>query len=60
MTMEDFAAGEEPDRGKTFREQDAINVVAYLLENVVGKGEATLEDCEAFFGAGAAGCNSFR
>jgi cytochrome c553 len=60
MTMEDFEAGQEPDRGKTFREQDAINLVAYLLENVVGKGEATLEDCEAFFGPGAAGCNSMR
>lgn len=60
MTMDNFEAGQEPDRGKTFREQDQINLVAYLLENVVGKDEATLEDCEAFFGPGAAGCNSMR
>jgi cytochrome c553 len=60
MTIEDFERGQEPDRGKTFREQDAINLVAYLLETVVGKDEATFEDCEAFFGPGATGCNSMR
>lgn len=50
MTMEDFAEGEGPDKGKTFRHDDTLNLIAYLREAIIGQGETTLEDCVAFYG----------
>jgi mono/diheme cytochrome c family protein len=60
MTMADFEPGEEPRKGKTFREKDLVNLVAYIQHAIAGKGETTLADCEAFFGGGAKNCDALR
>jgi mono/diheme cytochrome c family protein len=49
MVMSDFAAGDAPVRGKTFREKDIVNVVAYLQTEVIGLGKPTFEECTDFF-----------
>lgn len=60
QTMADFEAGHEPRKGKTFREKDLINLVAYLKAHVIGAGETTLQQCEAFFEVGAKNCDNLR
>lgn len=60
MTMADFEPGTEPRKGKTFRENDLVNLVAYMQEAMIGKGETTLEQCEAYFEPGSSACNNLR
>lgn len=49
MVMSDFEPGTEPVRGKTFRDPDIANVVAYLQAHVIGRGKPTHEECAEFF-----------
>lgn len=56
MTMDDFEEGEKPHRGKSIRADDIDNLVAYLLTDVIGKGDTTYEQCEKFFGEGHRNC----
>lgn len=60
MTFADFDDLTRPVKGKTFREQDIANVVAYVQETLKGKPEATLADCEAYFGTGEKACDFLR
>lgn len=60
MVMADFEAGAQPHKGKTFRDKDLISLVAYMKDAIIGKGETTLEECEAYFEPGAEACNSLR
>jgi len=61
MVMSDFASGSEPTRGKTFRDEDIANVVAYLQAHVIGLGEPTHAECAEFFDNPAArACRSLR
>jgi mono/diheme cytochrome c family protein len=53
MVAADFDPGEMPPRGKTFREKDLIDLVAYLRRDVIGQGDQTYENCAAFFGSSA-------
>ncbi|WP_238368520.1 c-type cytochrome [Mesobacterium pallidum] len=48
--MSDYADdGSRPIRGKTMREADILNVVAYLEADVIGLGKPTFEECVDFF-----------
>jgi mono/diheme cytochrome c family protein len=49
MTMSDFDEDDRPVQGKTIRDEDIANVVAYLQEQVIGRGKPTLEECGEFF-----------
>lgn len=61
MTLEDFSEGDKlPVRGKTFRENDVANVVAYIQTVMQGKGEVTLQDCEEALKPGDKACDEFR
>lgn len=58
MTMADFEedVAAAPTRGNTLSDQEIDDLVAYLVTAVVGQGEATLADCEAFFRPGHRNC----
>jgi len=53
QVMADFDAGQTPRKGKTFRQPDLVNLVAYIQTHVQGAGETTLEQCQDFFGDSA-------
>lgn len=53
LVMSDFEPGQAPERGKTFRERQLADLVAYLQANVLGPGKPTLEQCAAFYGPSA-------
>lgn len=53
QTMADFAPGQAPNMGKTFREKQMVDLVAYLEKYMVGHGKPTLEECALYFGASA-------
>lgn len=60
MVMADFEAGAQPRKGKTFRDKDIVNLVAYLYDSVIGAGETTLAQCEAYFEPGSTACDNLR
>lgn len=53
MVMSDFEPEGAPVRGKTFREKQLADLVAYLQANVIGPDKPTLEQCAAFYGESA-------
>ena len=59
MTMADFADGEAPSKGKTFREKDILNVVAYVQSQFVGRGPITLAECEEIRSPATSSATSF-
>jgi hypothetical protein len=50
MVLADFDAGSEPVRGKTFRDKDVANLVAYLETHMIGLGDPTYEECADYYG----------
>jgi len=60
MTMADFERGLGPVKGMTMPAKDMVNLAAYITSAIKGKPKATLEDCQAFFGASAEkACSAF-
>ena len=53
LLMSDFDPGQQPIMGKTFREKQMIDLVAYLEMYVVGHGVPTYEDCVHYYDASA-------
>lgn len=51
MVMSDYDAGGTPIKGKTMREAQMVDLVAYLQKYVVGKGKPTYEECALYFDA---------
>ena len=60
MVMSDFAAGQQPNKGHTFREQDIENVVAYIEAKIKGKGPTTFQDCVDFWGSAVHACDELK
>lgn len=60
LTMADFEEGDTPSRGKTITDEEIDDLVAYLVAEVVGKGETTLAECEAFFRPGHRNCRGLE
>lgn len=58
FVAEDFEPGEMPELGNALRPDDITHLVAYMMTEVVGQDDATLADCEAFFGAGHRNCRT--
>lgn len=53
QVLDDFEAADVPRKGKTFRQPDLVNLVAYIQTHVQGQGETTLEQCQDYFGDSA-------
>ena len=51
--MSDFDADQRPVKGKTFSEQQMVDLVAYLQKYVVGHGKPTYEECALYFDTSA-------
>lgn len=49
LVMSDFEPGEEPLRGKTFREKQLVDLIAYMQALMVGRGKPTREECTEYF-----------
>jgi hypothetical protein len=61
LTMKDFALGAEPVRGKTMREAQMVDLVAYLEKYVIGHGAPNYEECALYFGGSAdKSCAAFK
>ena len=53
MIMADFEPGGLPVRGKTFREKEVANLVAYIQQHMIGLGKPTYDECAHYYGASA-------
>ena len=53
LVMSDFDPGGEPVRGKTFRDKDMANLVAYLQTHMIGLGKPNYAECADYFGTSA-------
>lgn len=53
LLMTDFDAGQQPVKGKTFREQQMVDLIAYLEKYVIGRGMPTYEECALYFDTSA-------
>jgi mono/diheme cytochrome c family protein len=62
MTAADFGEGEMPPKGKTFREKDVWNLVAFIEEWFKPKAgtKADLAECEEFFGGTSRNCAGLK
>ena len=49
----DFEPGYGPIRGKTFREADMVNLVAYIQTHIVGLGKPNYDECADYFDTSA-------
>ncbi|MBI4923529.1 MAG: c-type cytochrome [Devosia nanyangense] len=59
LVMSDFDAGQAPVKGKTFREKQMIDLIAYLEEYIVGHGKPTYEECTHYYDTSAAKACSY-
>lgn len=53
LQMSDFEVGQQPVKGKTFRENQMVNLIAYLEKHIIGRGKPTYEECALYFGTSA-------
>lgn len=53
LVFADFGEGPGPIKGKTFRERQMLDLIAYLQTYVVGLGKPTLEECKQYYEASA-------
>ena len=53
LMMADFESGQQPMRGKTFRDMQLADLIAYLQTNMIGLGKPTFEECAMYYGASA-------
>lgn len=53
MLMSDFDEALRPVMGKTFSEQQTVDLVAYLEKYVIGHGKPTYDECALYFEASA-------
>ncbi|HHY49730.1 MAG TPA: cytochrome c [Alphaproteobacteria bacterium] len=62
MKLEDFGEGEGPHKGKTFREKDVLNVVAFIQQHFqpLAGTKPDLAECEAFFKPGSRNCAGLK
>ena len=53
LTMKDFAPGAAPSLGKTMREAQMVDLIAYLETYIVGHGTPTYEECALYYDTSA-------
>jgi mono/diheme cytochrome c family protein len=53
MVMGDYEPGSEPARGKTFRDKQLADLIAYLQTRMIGLGKPTYDECADYFGSSA-------
>lgn len=61
MVMSDFDEGRRPIKGKTFREKQMVDLIAYLQKYIIGHGKPTYDECVLYFGTSAdKSCSSLK
>ena len=61
LLMSDFDAMTSPVMGKTFGQQQMVDLIAYLEKYVVGHGKPTYEECALYFDTSAdRSCSAFK
>ena len=53
MLLADFDAGRQPIMGKTFREKQTVDLIAYLEKYMIGHGKPTYDECVLYFDTSA-------
>jgi mono/diheme cytochrome c family protein len=53
QVMADFAEGEQPMMGKTFREKQMVDLIAYLQKYMIGHGKPTYDECVLYYDTSA-------
>jgi hypothetical protein len=53
LTFADFDANHQPMKGKTFREKQMVDLIAYLEKYMIGLGKPTYEECVLYFDTSA-------
>jgi hypothetical protein len=53
MVLSDFEPDEAPPRGKTFRDKQLSDLIAYLQTSMIGLGKPTYDECAAYFESSA-------
>lgn len=53
MMAKDFAPGVQPAKGKTMREAQMVDLIAYLEKYTIGHGKPTYEECALYYGTTA-------
>jgi hypothetical protein len=51
--MSNFDAMQRPIKGKTFRDNQLVDLIAYLEKYVIGRGRPTYEECVLYFDTSA-------
>ncbi len=51
--MSDFDPGTAPVLGKSLRDKDIVDVIAYLEKYLIGHGKPNYEECALYYGASA-------
>lgn len=54
MLFADFDPGHQPIMGKTFRETQTVDLIAYLQKYIIGHGKPTYDECVLYFDMSAA------
>ena len=49
MLLADYDAAGAPIKGKTMREAQMVDLIAYLQKYMIGKGKPTYEECALYF-----------
>jgi|GEM_PF-1170853 len=60
MLMSDFAPDQQPVKGKTFGQEQMVNLVAYLQKYVIGRGKPTYEECALYFTSAEKSCSYLK
>lgn len=60
MLMSDLPADQPVVKGKTFGEQQMIDLIAYLEKYVVGKGKPTYDECALYFDSPEKSCSYLK
>jgi mono/diheme cytochrome c family protein len=53
MKLADFQPGQKPLMGKTFREKQMLDLIAYLQKYMIGHGKPTYDECALYFESSA-------
>ena len=60
LLMSDIAPDQQPVKGKTFREEQMVDLIAYLEKYVIGHGKPTYEECALYFESADKSCSYLK
>lgn len=60
MLLSDFDDIQRPVMGKTFSEQQTVDLIAYLEKYVIGRGKPTYDECALYFDSPDRSCSYLK